>query len=1246
MLPEEPLRPALPAADGVHLAATAGVSHPALPVPGPGSVAILPPARLASPPVAFVPRETLRRIPVTLDPISAGASGLTSTLDPFRLAASTRVFGGLQQIKHHSDLILDALAARKLPSKLIGVVHQPDGSGAARVQLQLPPESVGAKGAPVTVLTGDDGGFILVPPPGAQVPPQGLSLTVHGAHGNQTLTVSSSQIAANGVLGVLLLAEYLAPLPVSIMAALRALTPSGPSAAPPPSAAAPPRHVVTLGERDSQCQQTFVKGQSTDRFPWSLFFRIVEPQLSVVTHARAVPLSATGHGWLPVYQNDGSAQVAATVAIDRRPVDQPLSVDGFRDQLAGIDGSGYFTADETVPMAASLGLGYVLRLAQHWTFTGLGLGDLIYSLPLAPGEQQQIAVFERKDTMGVTETESFSQQQGEEQTAHSDTSTTATFHQSFAEMVQGHSDFSTTSVSASTGFSFGFGPIALGGGGGASTGSGNDNTSLSGSRDTCAQATQATHSSAENTAAAHLQANRTGMRLASGSEDMSTTTKTITNHNHAHALTMQYWEVVRMYDVSTTIEGVSLVCLVPMQVVRFMPPGQPVTLTDPGVVDSPAKVTERYKYILRHLDVLQAAVPAPFRRGLDLLAQFAADPTTVVDGSNAAAETVIRLTVTGSFLSCERIYVSAVTKRNTRVGPVRLTPVTAGQPAAIPSSQFQSREELTGWLTAQRQSSQSTLQASLALPAWMSRSDIVGFEVTRQFTSVVHTLTSPAQQAVQLLLQAGESVLGPVLGDIVKPGGLTPPLTVTLGTAELEQLLSGPSLASFSASIENAAGQPAAGESYANDNFGGAVLPTGPFPVPAQQLAPVLRFQDVLDIERSVQHIVRNTARYSRVLWLSMTPDETAMLLDGHTIGVPAGGLADASQMIPLMNCVQNTILGTYGNSLIMPFTVPQELADTAQLHPGELQQALLDYQSEAFESPTSTIALPTRGVVGEAVLGSCTSAEKIDITRFWNWQDAPADTAPGIGMVQLPTTTPPLTTGVTAPNSLTNLPPLINNLITAPQPNTGLLQAMGQQASSQPDFSQALTGQQELSSQLNTGQTLANQARADALKTSQTLASQGISVMADLAKSAMNLPAGGGGTPGTPAPGAPATPGKQPATQQPGQKQPGQKQPATQQPGQKQPGQKQPGQKQATTPPANQPPSDPQTPATPAADPATPAADPATPAADPAPSGGAQLPADAGATDLAGQGSDVGSFVSEVLPVVEEAAPIIAALF
>ena len=108
------------------------------------------------------------------------------------------------------------------------------------------------------------------------------------------------------------------------------------------------------------------------------------------------------------------------------------------------------------------------------------------------------------------------------------------------------------------------------------------------------------------------------------------TTKTITNHNHNHALTMQYWQVLRNYDVTTVIDGLTLCCLVPMQIVRFMPPGQPLMLASTANLGRP-QVLARYSSLIKHLDVLQQAVPRAYQYGLTLLSQFAADPTAEVE---------------------------------------------------------------------------------------------------------------------------------------------------------------------------------------------------------------------------------------------------------------------------------------------------------------------------------------------------------------------------------------------------------------------------------------------------------------------------------------------------------------------------------------------------------------------------------------------------------------------------------------
>ena len=293
-------------------------------------------------------------------------------------------------------------------------------------------------------------------------------------------------------------------------------------------------------------------------------------------------------------------------------------------------------------------------------------------------------------------------------------------------------------------------------------------------------------------------------------------------------------------------------------------------------------------------------------------------------------------------------------------------------------------------------------------------------------------------------------------------------------------------------------------EQYANGSLVGVELPPQPYPVPARELSPLLRYNEILEIEAMAQHVVRETLTYSRAIWSSMSAEERAILLEAYTIGVPPGGVEDATQMIPLLNCVENRVLGFFGNSMIMPFFLPEALAqqtsgDGQTVETGKIIEALLAYQIAGFTPPRSLVALPTHGVLGEAVLGQCPSAEKIDITRFWNWQDSASDTAPQIAPSTLPTTSPSIATGEVGPNTLQQLPSLINNVLTAPNPESALLQALGADALGQKPFSTSLTGAEQLAGLLTNAQTTANSARADALKTTKELQAQAMATAGNI---------------------------------------------------------------------------------------------------------------------------------------------------
>ncbi len=167
-----------------------------------------------------------------------------------------------------------------------------------------------------------------------------------------------------------------------------------------------------------------------------------------------------------------------------------------------------------------------------------------------------------------------------------------------------------------------------------------------------------------------------------------------------------------------------------------------------------------------------------------------------------------------------------------------------------------------------------------------------------------------------------------------------------------------------------------------------------------------------------------------------------------------------------------------------------------------DVQNTLMEFHENGFAPPKSLIALPTRGVLGEAVLGNCPSAEKIDLTRFWNWQDSPSDSAPIISDVTLPTEKQ-TTQSLQAPSALTGVAPLINNINanpTAPGGDGTLLTALAQAAAQQRGFDVAsLTNAEALSELILGNQRRAGEARHDALETTKQLSAQAMATIGNI---------------------------------------------------------------------------------------------------------------------------------------------------
>ncbi len=462
-----------------------------------------------------------------------------------------------------------------LPPKILGTLQQPDTKAGSDLQIEVlpPPASAATAARPsvfgtstsgsqviATGLTDSVGNFSMVLPAGVVLPPgAALTFRVRGSSPTTVVPMSAdpSLLGPTGYLGTMTLPKQLAPIPPDIYQQLQQEFSGDGSTGDDTSPPAVPK--LTLGD-DADCIRVLENQVSFEQYPYGIFFQLIAPAL--YTETETVNQDQTG-----VYQDVTRTDTPA----NRAQLTGPISIDEFRQ--------GLLTGPAIV---GSLGLGYVLRCSQNWKFQGLALGDLVYSLPLAPGEQQQIVVEEQTTTLAVTETESVFGAASSQASSASDESTQANFQSAFRQAAQGGSSY--TSASETGSMSVGGGLLGILGGPSGSLGEtvsgGSTNNWMDGLQNYASNASQSVQTYSEQQSLTQRRAQRTAMRMASSSESTAVTTKTITNHNKLHALTMQYFEVLRLFDVRTTYDGVTLVCLVPLDIVWFLPPGQKEHLDD------------------------------------------------------------------------------------------------------------------------------------------------------------------------------------------------------------------------------------------------------------------------------------------------------------------------------------------------------------------------------------------------------------------------------------------------------------------------------------------------------------------------------------------------------------------------------------------------------------------------------------------------------------------------------------------
>ena len=727
----------------------------------------------------------------------------------------------------------------------------------------------------------------------------------------------------------------------------------------------------------------------------------------------------------------------------------------FRDQLATITLAPIARFDldadhqvdwDAVPyanQATTVAHGHILTMKQVWRADGYSLGDLLYSMALAPGQQKLVSLldWERREATARTERRIETETLAAD-LAH-DRDISDIVRSALHEHMDAHSEATTSAGGGALG---GFiGPVVFGAAGGvASAGSTANQASA---RDVSATALNQARDRTLQSASAVRGQRATVVQTAREGESVQAQTEAIANYNHCHALTVEYFEVLRHFQVSQELAGVQECLFVPFEISPFTSQkalrwrhilqdrlayfGGAILNLRPKF-DALARVSENWANadmpLARYADDwvrslsgdfwVQISIPKPNDKSNDDYDDAAWAPFKDVLGGVDTHDVFTRYL--GNTLPRDRAHIW-----NTRIAPAIARRLVDHITVEV------SPDDGATWTPL-------TLDSTLVTPFSQNGQLLVSIRNAANITGITRAaitrvrlgiagITVPAQ--VETIVQSGsmryrtDFVTGDLFDDYRIQNDLSTSDQAEIATPLTKFEKSNPRL---------------------NDRKEARLL---------------------LDI------LNERVEFYHRLIWLTMDPNRRYMFLDG-VLAPDAGGRSVAS-------VVENRIFGIVGNSLVMP-VVPGLQLDPTYTFAKQTQEDLRNLYA-TDPPPPMRISVPTRGVFAEAVLGRCNSCEKIDDTRFWHWEEAPIPDSP---TTILPLSTasrrqrPPSVTPTDFPEALVHY----QAVPTAPDP-TGLAAAL------------SLLGSKDLFRNL-TGLALNQENAAAALKgvmtAAQTFASQG----------------------------------------------------------------------------------------------------------------------------------------------------------
>jgi hypothetical protein len=713
----------------------------------------------------------------------------------------------------------------------------------------------------------------------------------------------------------------------------------------------------------------------------------------------------------------------------------------------------------TIYQAASVAHGHLLHFKQEWLPNGYSIGDLVHSLPLAPGQKKQIAVLDWERRESAAKSQSLDYEEALNNTLVRDRDINEIISGTLDENIRGNSKASTG------GFGFGLGSSVMGiipgvgtfgsllGISGGASGS-SAIASQSATREMTARSLQSVSDRTQQAASVVRSQRATVVQTVSQGERIEATAESVANYNHCHAITIQYFEVLRHFTVRTRVADVQECLFVPLQMTRF-----------------------DLDKCMRWRTSLEAHLFRPeLRPGFDATARIKKEKESPYENYYDSIGYPRKNYAEQAIESYQGELFIEFFFFNTNATKIDDAIVTFYSFFGISLDALRDRQ--------------------------ISDDELAKHVGPRSIEYLLDTFTIETDKGVDLKLDL----------TLISSFRQGVPLRISVRpTADTPRTISRDSIEAISIKLDLSRLSPDAAYSliqfqnkymkvrlrtgtlrYRNDNFAGTLFDGRidndifagsdgayvPTPLTREELRNP-RGEDVDAANNLIHHLNENLEYYNKCLFFDMTPERRFMLLDGIIAPGKANGRSVAS-------VVENRVIGIAGNSMILPVAPGYQLDPTID----DKFDLFAHYYGE--DPDPIRISVPTKGVYAEAVMGRCNSCEEKDETRFWRWDEAPIPDSPNTQILPLNTDTRRTDPGTLDPKDFPGPVVSIQNAPTLPDP-TGLQNLLTQLAKG--DAFRDLTGLNQ--TQLNT---LA--AYQDALKTAQSFGQEA----AELAKAAATV--------------------------------------------------------------------------------------------------------------------------------------------